>query len=145
MQKAVRDIYLNYTNYYMKKALTFLTIISASVSTVFAQVSIGIGATQGQVNGGALLQLLALAQTIVTRLVPFAVGLAVLAFFWYLIEFIWKGAADPAKRQESLKGMGFAVLALFVMVSIWGIVGFAGSLLGIGQGGTVPIPGIPTP
>ena len=129
----------------MKKVLTFLTLTSASVSTVFAQITIGTGATQGQVNGGALLQLLALAQTIVTRLVPFAVGLAVLAFFWFLITFIWKGKTSPDEQQKSLHGMGYSILALFVMVSIWGIVGFAGSLLGIGQGGSVPIPGIPTP
>jgi hypothetical protein len=41
--------------------------------------------------------------------------------------------------------MGFSILALFVMVSIWGIVGFLGSVFGINQGGNVPTPGIPVP
>jgi len=134
----------------MKKSLISLSLAMSSVTLAAAQiiggqVTIGFGANQGQVNGGALLQLLALAQTLVTRLVPFAVGLAILSFFWFLIEFIWKGRADPEAKSTSLKGMGYSILALFVMVSIWGIVGFLGSVTGINQGGNVPIPGVPIP
>lgn len=126
----------------MKKALTIVSLAAANIAVALAQ---GTTATQGTINGGALLSLLALAQTIVTRLVPFAVGLAVVAFFWFLIEFIWKGRDDAAKQKEALAGMGYSVLALFVMVSIWGLVGFIGSMFGIGQGGNVPIPGVPIP
>ena len=135
-------------NKYMKKALTFLSALALGTYTAFAQgtvQTIGVGATQGNVNGGAILSFLALAQTIVTRLVPFAVGLAVLAFFWFLITFIWKGRDDAAEQKKSLAGMGWSILALFVMVSIWGIVGFLGSIVGVNQGGNVPIPGVPVP
>ena len=133
----------------MKKILTTLSLVASNVAIALAQVSgtinIGQTATQGRVNGDALLGLLVLAQTLVTRLVPFAVGLAVVVFFFFLVQFIAKGSQDPAKRSESLKGMGYSVLALFVMVSIWGLVGLFGSLLGVGQGGNVPIPGVPVP
>jgi hypothetical protein len=125
----------------MKKALTIVSLAAANIAVALAQTT----ATQGAINGGALLSLLALAQTIVTRLVPFAVGLAVVAFFWFLIVFIWKGAGDPKERSSSLAGMGYSILALFVMVSIWGLVGFIGSMFGISQGGNVPIPGVPIP
>lgn len=100
---------------------------------------------QVQVNTTALTQLLSAAQDILSRLVPFAITLAVLVFFWYLISFIWKGASDPGKRSDALKGMGWSVVALFVMVSIWGIVGFLGSITGVGQGGTIPVPTVPRP
>jgi hypothetical protein len=131
----------------MKKSLTTLSLIAGNVAIAFAQATINIGttATQGQVNGSALLSLLALAQTLVTRLVPFAIGLAVLAFFWFLIQFIWKGKEDGEKKKASINGMGWSIIALFVMVSIWGLVGFLGSMLGIGQGGSVPVPGVPVP
>lgn len=130
----------------MKKALlTALTIVSGTVLASAQMIIIGNSAQQGQVNGGALLQLLALAQELVSRLVPFAIGLAVLAFFWFLISFIWKGKDKPEEQQKSLKGMGWSVLALFVMVSIWGIIGFFGSVFGINQGGNIPVPGIPRP
>ncbi len=108
-------------------------------------VNIGVQATQGQVNGNMLLQLLALAQTLVTRLVPFAIGVAVLAFFWYLVQFIWHGGESGEAKGKSMKGMGYSILALFVMVSIWGIIGALGGMIGIGQGGSVPIPGVPVP
>jgi hypothetical protein len=133
----------------MKKSLTTLSLIASNVAIAFAQVAgtitIGQTATQNSVNGGALLGLLALAQTIVSRLVPFAVGVAVIAFFWFLIQFIVKGGGEGDARTKSLQGMGYSILALFVMVSIWGIVGLLGSMFGIGQGGTVPIPGVPAP
>ena len=132
----------------MKKALTTLSLALSSVTYALAQVggtiTIGNQATQGQINGSALLSLLGLAQKIVTLLVPFAVGLAVLAFFWFLITFIWKARDDAGEKQKSMAGMGYSILALFLMVSIWGIIGFLGSMFGIGQGGNVPIPGVPS-
>jgi hypothetical protein len=108
-------------------------------------ITIGSGAQQGQVNGSALLSLLALAQALVSNLGVFAIGLAVLAFFWFLITFIWKGKDSPDEQSKSLRGMGFSILALFVMVSIWGIIGLLGSIVGVNQGGNIPIPGIPRP
>lgn len=130
----------------MKKIFTTVSLAASNIAIAFAQtITIGQGAEQGQVNGGAILSLLALAQTIVVRLVPFAIGVAVIVFFWFLIQFVIKGSSDGAKRDEYLKGMGFSILALFVMVSIWGIVGFLGSVFGINQGGNVPTPGIPVP
>jgi hypothetical protein len=105
-------------------------------------VSIGTGGVfVGDGFGGAntgLLGLLALAQLIVARLVPFLVGIAVLAFFWFLVQFIWKGNESGDVQQKSLSGMAYSVLALFIMVSVWGIISFAGSILGINQGGTAP-------
>lgn len=134
----------------MKKALTTLALISGSISYTLAQTNINIGNTgqtaqQGQINGGALLQLLALAQTIANRLVPFAIGVAVLSFFWFLIQLIMKGGESGEKRGTAMKGMGMSILALFLMVSIWGVIGFLGSVTGVGQGGAVPTPTIPQP
>jgi hypothetical protein len=120
----------------MKKAL--LTLSAAASGTMFAF------AQNAQVNGTALISLLNLAQDIISRLVPFAITLAVVVFFWFLIQFIWK-SGEPEARKKSLAGMGWSIVALFVMVSIWGIVGFLASLTGISQGGSIPIPSVPRP
>lgn len=129
----------------MKKALFTISTAVSSIALAFAQTTIIIGnnAQQGQINGSALLNLLALAQEILGRLIPFSLTVAVLAFFWFLIQFIWKGAESEEKRSNALKGMGFSILALFVMVSIWGIIGFLGSIIGVGQGGSIPTPRVP--
>jgi hypothetical protein len=125
----------------MKKALLTLSAAAAGILSVSAQGYV-LG-NQNQVNLSAINQLINAASDILGKLVPFLITFAVLVFFWFLIEFIWKGSKDPAKRSESLKGMGWSIVALFVMVSIWGIVTFLGSLTGIGQGGTIPVPGTP--
>jgi hypothetical protein len=39
--------------------------------------------------------------------------------------------------------MGYSILAIFVMVSIWGIIGFIGNTLGVGAGGGAPVPVVP--
>ena len=40
--------------------------------------------------------------------------------------------------------MGFGIVALFVMVGIWGLVSFLSANLGIGVGGDIPTPGVPS-
>ena len=119
-----------------------------------AQINIGnVGGTQvlnnssslSGVNNGPILQFIVMAQTAVTRLVPFMIGLAVLAFFWYIVKFIWKGEESGEARSTAIKGMGYSILAIFVMVSIWGIISALGGMLGIGQGGSLPplqMPGV---
>ena len=39
--------------------------------------------------------------------------------------------------------MGFGILALFVMVAIWGLVTFISQTLGVGIGGDIMTPGVP--
>ncbi len=85
-----------------------------------------------------LVRLFALAQCVVTLSVPLLVGVALLAFFFFLIEFIWKGRDNPEYYGKAKTGMFWSIVALFVMVSIWGIIGFIGGVLGINQGGGMP-------
>lgn len=89
----------------------------------------------GSQNFSAPLNLLGLAQTLVVRAVPLLIGIAMLAFFWFLIEFIWKGRESADEQKKGRAGMVYSLIALFVMVSVWGIIRFAGGVLGIDQGG----------
>lgn len=111
----------------MKKALFLSSVVVSGYATVFAQ--------QGQVQGGQLMALLVLAQNIVSALSPLLVSLAVIAFFWFLVNFIWLSKDNPENQQKNLKGIWMSVLAIFVMVSIWGIITVIGGLLGIRSGG----------
>lgn len=149
----------------MKKALLSLSIVFAGVMLASAQ-SIQIGGTiggtpvqigsanggtliigqQAQANtsvGGSLINLIALIQNIVTRLVPLGIGLAVVALFFGIIMFMFKGRDDEKERSKWLAWMGYSILGLFVMVGVWGLVGFLASVLGVGIGGSAPVPSIP--
>ena len=74
-------------------------------------------------------------QDILDRSVPLLISLAVLGLFWFLLQFVWKGSSDPKAREGSIKGMGYSLLAIFVMVAVWGIIAFIANLTGIGVGG----------
>lgn len=78
---------------------------------------------------------------VIDFLLPVAVSLALLTFFWGLIKYLWNLDNQEA-RKEGKSLMTYGILALFVMVSIWGIVIFIGRSLGIYQGGAIQPPTI---
>lgn len=52
---------------------------------------------------------------------PVVVSLALLYFLWGVAQFIFK-ADNQASREEGRQKMVWGVVALFVMISVWGIV-----------------------
>ena len=71
---------------------------------------------------------------------PIVVAIALLAFFWGIIKFIF-GGEEAKKEGKTL--MIWGLVGLFVMVSVWGLVRFIGNALGIGQGDTITVPAVP--
>jgi len=53
-------------------------------------------------------------------LVPLIFGIALLSFLWGVFEYSIQN--DPKDRKESLQFMINGIIALFVMVSVWGFV-----------------------
>ena len=72
------------------------------------------------------------AGSIIQLLIPTMIALAVVAFFWGLVQFIFKtaGAKGVSAGKNLMIG---AVVALFIMVSLWGIINFLGTIVGIQQ------------
>ena len=58
-------------------------------------------------------------------------GIALLVFFWGLVRFIFHLGGDEKEVQESRNKMLWGIIALFVMLTIWGIVAFIQGELGI--------------
>ena len=79
---------------------------------------------------------------IVDIALPIIVGIALLAFFWGLVKFIFAQGNEEAKA-DAKKIMLWGLIALFVMVAVWGIVRFIGTALGISQGDTIIVPDVP--
>ena len=67
---------------------------------------------------------------------------ALILFFFGIFKFLAGGG--PGEKAEGYKFMGFGIIALFVMVGVWGLVSFLSSNLGIGIGGDIATPGVPT-
>ena len=69
-------------------------------------------------------------------------GLALIYFFWGIAQFVLN-AGDPKKLAEGKTKMVWGIVALFVFLSIFGIIYFIGNTLGIGVNGTIsPTQGI---
>jgi uncharacterized membrane protein YidH (DUF202 family) len=86
---------------------------------------------------------------IFTTLVPLIMGIAVLVFLWGLVKFIAR-ADDERERESGKQLIIWGMIALFVMVSLWSIVGFVQESLLPGSGaslGDLPIQPdtVPTP
>lgn len=57
-----------------------------------------------------------------TTLMPILIGFAVILFFWGIVKYLWSAAGDIDAHNEGRKLMAWGVVAIFIMVSIWGIV-----------------------
>ncbi|MBI2617937.1 hypothetical protein HYW58_00570 [Candidatus Kaiserbacteria bacterium] len=59
--------------------------------------------------------------TLINAAIPVVIALAVLYFFWGLAQYILN-SADEEKKQEGRTIMIYGVIALFVMVSVFGLI-----------------------
>ena len=128
----------------MKKSLLLVSVFLSNAFYGFAATTVvGTVSTQTGVDSTPIIRLIEATNDILARLVPIAIGLAVLGFFWFLLSFIFKGKDEPAEQVKARAGMGYSILAIFLMVSIWGVIGLIGNVLGIGGGGSYNYPTIP--
>ncbi len=74
---------------------------------------------------GRIVFLMADLRFIINTLTIVVAGVALLVFFWGLAMFIFKVGGDETAVKEGKTLMIWGIIALFVMVSIWGIIRFA--------------------
>lgn len=75
---------------------------------------------------------------VINYLLPLVVTLGLIYFFWNCILLIRaEGDEDRAEYRSSIL---WSLIALFVMVSVWGLVFFINTALGLSTGGMVPLP-----
>ncbi|HEY4493776.1 MAG TPA: hypothetical protein VJB98_04130 [Candidatus Paceibacterota bacterium] len=78
--------------------------------------------------------------SILGLLIPLIIGLGLVYFIWGLVQFIGK-AGDEAGRTEGKAKMLWGIIAIFVIVSVWGLVGILReSFFGGGADKTPPPP-----
>lgn len=83
-------------------------------------------------------------QGIADLLIPLVVSLGLLFFFWGLAVFILN-AGDPEARGKGVSIMIWGIVALTVMLSIWGIIELISEIFGIEDIGSVDVPSVGGP
>lgn len=120
----------------MRKTLIQIGSTAATVAFVALPT---LAAAQNTAAQG-LLGTLALANRILNGLVGLLILVAILAFFWGLIKYLFSGGGED--KSEGLKLMFYGVIAIFVMVSIWGIIRLLQNTFGVTQNTSITPDGI---
>jgi hypothetical protein len=112
----------------MKKVLAFVALFTLPM-VAFAQ------------TPSNLTTLISFVGDTLNRIIPVLIALAVVVFFWGLVQYIFK---QGGKGGESGKNIMIAgLLGLFIMVSFWGIIRLMQNTLGVSGATPVDIPQVP--
>jgi hypothetical protein len=63
-------------------------------------------------------------------ILPFGLTLAFIIFMWNVIQYVIR--PNPTKLDERKKYIWWAMIGLFVLVAVWGLVSFVTTTLGLG-------------
>lgn len=116
--------------------------------SAMAALSLFLPALAGAVT---LFDWLAILSTLFNGIIGLFIVLAIVVFFWGLIRYIFNREGGEKEGAEGAQLMVWGIIAIFVMVSIWGIIGLLRSTFrvtdnaaivpaGIGVGG-IGVPG----
>lgn len=113
----------------MKKTLLIISFIVSSCFFVSAAVA--------SADFSAVIGMIDQIQRVLNRMLPFLVSVAVIGLFYFMLQFIWKGADNPEERNKAKVGVFWALIAIFLMVAIWGVISLIANSIGITPGGAM--------
>jgi hypothetical protein len=115
----------------MKKALIAIGSFAGSFGLPLLAFAQNSGQTQ-------IIGIIKFIQNILNYVVPIVLTLGFILLAWAIIQFVTNKNEEERAGYKSL--IIAALIGLFVISSVWGIIALAGQALGIGQGGTGVIP-----
>lgn len=109
--------------------------------SLFPVLALAGGANQTLGNVTTLVQS---AGNILKLLIPMAFALAIIYFFWGVAKYIGS-AGDPVAADKGKSIMIYGVIAIAVMASVYGIVAYLQSTVGITPQNTINVPTVNIP
>jgi hypothetical protein len=124
----------------MKKVFKVAAIAFLSLP-VFAQAAVnGSYTTGGEDAFGVGKRVATEIGQIVGILIPIMFALAILAFFWGIFRYVFGQSGES--KVNGRKVMLWSLIAIFVMVSLYGIINLFGNTLGVNKTGNFTVPSI---
>ncbi len=119
----------------MNKVIKGLGVAGLMVAP-FMAFATGSGGTYGgtAVQGNTIFNLLGTISAIMNVVIPILITLAVLYVIWGVIKYAT--AKESEDQAEGRRVIISGIIGLFIIVSIWGLVGVLNSTFGIDQGGS---------
>jgi uncharacterized membrane protein (GlpM family) len=75
-------------------------------------------------------------------IIPLIIGIAVVWFLIALVKFV-ANQGDEEKRKEARSTMIWGIVAIFVMVSVWGLVNVLQNTFGLDNSAPTELPEVP--
>ena len=69
--------------------------------------------------------------------IPLIFAVAVVMFVWGVVQFFILNSDEEAKREQGKQYMVWGIVALTVMLCVWGLVGILSSTFGLNKGGSI--------
>ena len=113
----------------MKKTITTSLIILFAPVITNAQIVISVGSS----NPRSVNDLVDFFLRVLVTLIPILIGLAVLLFIWGLFRYFYSDGENT--KKQAVRIITYGLVSIFVMVSIWGIIYFIASILGVNISG----------
>ena len=98
------------------------TIITSSA------LALGVVILPALASAASILTILALANTVLNALIGILITAAIVALFWGLVKYLF---TEGEGKSDGIKLMAYGVFAIFVMVSVWGIVRLLQNTFGV--------------
>ena len=118
----------------MLKRINSYLVVGISALAVFALPLVTLASDTGLQN------LVRQAGGLIQGLIPIVIGLAVLVFLWGVLQYVIR--TDDGGKETGRTFMLWGIIALFVMVSVWGLVNILDETLSL-DNATPSAPGIP--
>jgi len=120
------------------KKISSVKVLFASTAALVLTPLVTFAGPGGSSDG--IRHLLGIAAGIIQALIPIVIGLAVLVFLWGVLQYVLR--SSDAGKDEGRTFMLWGIIALFVMVSVWGLVNILRDSLGLNMA-TPTAPRIP--
>jgi len=81
-------------------------------------------------NGDGILGIITIFSTILNRIIPVLITLAVIYFIWGVIQYLLVGNEEKKKKAKEVIFSG--LIGLFVIISFWGIIRVISNTIDVG-------------
>lgn len=88
-----------------------------------------------------LIGLIRFANTALNDVIVLLITAAIVAFFWGMVQYILQtGRGNDEERKKGIQTMIWCIVAIFVMVSIWGLIHLLQSTFGVSSADSAQAP-----
>ncbi len=110
-----------------------------SRASTYSVLALGVALLPSAASAVGLLDILVLASRFLNGVIGLFITLAIVIFFWGLIKYL---VEVGEQKSEGLKIMFYGVIAIFVMVSLWGIIRVLQQTFGVQNNQAIPLQGL---